>query len=85
MRLAALLLASCVLYGQTGKPGVTDPIKDPQQVPGRANPGSIPRATPQPGPAVSANDQGRTRKDTNKKVKKPAKPKASQSRQSASP
>jgi hypothetical protein len=31
-----------------GKPGVTDPIKDPRQIPGNPNPGPLPRATPQP-------------------------------------
>jgi hypothetical protein len=85
MRLALILLASCVMYAQTGKPGVTDPIKDPQQIPGRANPGPIPRSTPQPRPAPKVDDQNRTGKTTEKKGKKPAKPKVSQSKPSASP
>ena len=84
MRLAALLLASCVMYAQTGKPGVTDPIKDPQQLPGRANPGPIPRSTPQPGSEHKVDDQNRAGKTT-KKGKKPTKPKVSQSKPSASP
>ena len=84
MRFAALLLASCALYAQTGKPGVTDPIKDPQQIPGRANPGPIPRTSPQPDARAKADDQNRAHKGAEKKGKS-AKPKVSQSRPSASP
>lgn len=57
MRGIALMLCSSLAFAQagafaqaTGKPGVTDPIKDPRQIPGNPNPGPIPRATPQPVP-----------------------------------
>jgi hypothetical protein len=77
MRVAVILLASCVLYAQTGKPGVTEPIKDPQQVPGKAHPGPIPRETPQP--AASAAKEKAPAKKTTKKSGKTAKDKASRS------
>ena len=68
MRITALLLACCVMYAQTGKPGVTDPIKDPQQIPGNPHPGPIPRQTPPP--AASKPDQTRSRTAEKKKSKK---------------
>jgi hypothetical protein len=75
MRLAVFLLSSCVLFGQaTGKPGVTDPIKDPQQIPGNAHPGPIPRATPLPAAGKSAEpkaDQTRSRTSDKKAKKQP--------------
>ena len=77
MRLTLVLLSACVLYAQTGKPGVTDPIKDPQQVPGKPNPGAIPRETP-PASAPDAGKKTRSRAKESKSTKKSEKPKANQ-------
>jgi hypothetical protein len=73
MRLAALLLAASVMYAQSGKPGPGEPIKDPQQIPGNAHPGPIPRVTPQP--STSTEDGNRSRKTEKKKEKKQTKQK----------
>jgi hypothetical protein len=86
MRFAALFVASCVLFGQSGTPGVTEPIKDPLQIPGRSKPGPMPRSTPQANAGAAAtsaeDDQSRTRKSTSKKkAKKGGKSKVSQSQQ----
>jgi hypothetical protein len=71
MRCIVLLLSSTLVFAQTpGKPGVTDPIKDPRQIPGNPNPGPIPRATPQPEPP--APEKSRSRKKA-KKTKTPHK------------
>lgn len=79
MRAIAILLCSSLVFAQApGKPGVTDPIKDPSQIPGNPNPGPLPRATPQPKP--SADESSRTRKKT-KKAKKQKTEKTSPSKQ----
>lgn len=71
MRYVALFVCSCVMFAQsTGKPGVTDPIKDPRQIPGHANPGPVPQSTPQPGAA--ADESGRSRKKAKKSKKSKA-------------
>jgi hypothetical protein len=70
MRYVAVLLCAGLALAQSqtpGKPGVTDPIKDPRQIPGHANPGPIPRSTPQAG---SAADQGSKSEKKAKKTKK---------------
>ena len=73
MRLIALLVCSCIVFAQSpGKPGVTDPIKDPRQIPGHANPGPIPRSTPQAG--AGADEDGRSRKKVRKPKKSRSKP-----------
>ena len=49
MRYIAVLLFSSVVFAQSGgKPGLTDPIKDPQDIPGNPNPGVIPPRERQP-------------------------------------
>jgi hypothetical protein len=69
MRYVVLLVCSCVAFAQSpGKPGVTDPIKDPRQIPGHANPGPVPRSTPQP--QVADDESGRSRKKVKKTKKK---------------
>jgi hypothetical protein len=79
MRWCVLLLCSTLLFGQApGKPGVTDPIKDPRDLPGNPNPGPVPRATPQP--SEPAADQTRSRKKV-KKAKTRPKQKVSPSKQ----
>jgi hypothetical protein len=72
MRYVVLLVCSCVAFAQSpGKPGVTDPIKDPRQIPGHENPGPVPRSTPQP---RAANDEsGRSRKKVKKTKKRSTK------------
>ena len=68
MRYVALLVCSCVVFAQSpGKPGVTDPIKDPRQIPGHANPGPVPQSTPQPGaPPTKVAGPVRRRRKTKK-------------------
>jgi hypothetical protein len=69
MRYVVFLVCSCVMFAQSpGKPGVTDPIKDPRQIPGHENPGPLPRSTPQPG--VTPDESGRSRKKVKKSRKK---------------
>jgi hypothetical protein len=80
MRLTILLLVSCVLHAQTGKPAGSGPIKDPQQAPGKAHPGPIPRETPQPSASAAPGKQTPERK-TSKKTRKPAKQKVTRSEQ----
>jgi len=61
------MLCSTLVFAQTpGKPGVTDPIKDPRQIPGHANPGPIPRETPQPAPSAPEKSQSRKKAKKNK-------------------
>jgi hypothetical protein len=77
MRAFAFLLCSSLLLAQApGKPGVTDPIKDPSQIPGNPNPGPLPRATPQPKPAA---DESSGAQEKNKKTKKAKKQKSEKS------
>jgi hypothetical protein len=65
-----------VAFAQSpGKPGVTDPIKDPRQIPGHENPGPLPRSTPQP--RAAEDESGRSRKKV-KKTKKKAQRKQTQ-------
>ena len=72
MRTFALLLCSTLAFSQTsGKPGVTDPIKDPRQIPGHENPGPIPRATPQPKPPVEAREKKTKKKKNEKTTRQP--------------
>ena len=69
MRTLIFLIAGSLAFAQSpgGKPGVTDPIKDPSQIPGNPNPGPIPRATPQPAPAGKAEASGKQKKSKAKK------------------
>ena len=79
MRYVAVLLCAGLALAQSqtpGKPGVTDPIKDPRQIPGHANPGPIPRSTPETG---SNTDQ------SNKSEKKAKKTKKSKSKSEQTP
>ena len=65
MRYVVLLVCSCVAFAQSpGKPGVTDPIKDPRQIPGHANPGPVPQSTPQP--QAADDESGRSSKKAKK-------------------
>jgi hypothetical protein len=72
MRTLVLLIVGSLAFAQSpgGKPGVTDPIKDPSQIPGNPNPGPIPRATPQPAPTGKA--EGSSGKQKKAKAKKKA-------------
>ena len=81
MRAFAFLLCSSLLLAQApGKPGVTDPIKDPSQIPGNPNPGPFPRATPQPKPAAGKSSGDPEKKKT-KKAKKQKSEKTNPSKQ----
>jgi hypothetical protein len=72
MRTVVFLMVTSLAFAQSpgGKPGVTDPIKDPSQIPGNPNPGPIPRATPQPAPAGKADTSGSKPKKKSKAKKK---------------
>jgi hypothetical protein len=76
MRCIAILLASSLVLAQTpgpGKPGVTDPIKDPRQIPGHENPGPVPRPEPQPvKPALDTTKASDKSEKSEKKAKKKA-------------
>ena len=63
------------------KPGVTDPIKDPSQIPGNPNPGPLPRATPQPRPPAQESSGAGEKNKKTKKAKKQKSEKTNPSKQ----